>query len=210
MIDKIICVYWLFIYTLLPYGFNFSINTTIMTASFIHSTLVSAYSALLISHYGIDLYRENLFEEIIIVKTSMWYFIYDLLLLLVRDRDIIYILHHLCAIINFIIIINYNYGISSCILILFFGEITNPFRLAKQMIFNHNKSLYKIYNFIFSWLFIIVRIPIMTYYYILIHKDLYSKIDDLSVKYSLYSTTSIGLLGGYYWSYLLIKKKLNY
>lgn len=208
MIDSIIFCYWFTTYILLLYGFNLTRKNTMMLSAFIHASLLTTYSAIVLYNYGIDFTRENLFIEIVIAKTSMWYFIYDLFLLLLFDRDIIFIFHHLSAIITFSIILNIGYGISACMLILFMGEITNPIRLAKQMIYPYNKLTYNILNFIFSWMFIIVRCPIMTYYAYFIHKDFYSNIDNPHNKRILYISTSLGLLGGYYWSFLLIKKKL--
>lgn len=208
MIDTIICCYWFSIYSLLYFGFNLSKKNTIMIAAFIHATLTSTYSAIILNTLDIDFFRHNSLFEIVIIKTSIWYFIYDLLYLIFISFDIIYIIHHLCAIIAFQCILNLEYGCSICMLILFLGEISNPFRLAKQMIYEHNRTTYTILNFLFSWIFIIIRCPLMTYYSFIIHKDFLSNLHDLNIKYTLYTTMGIGLLGGYYWSYLLIKKKI--
>lgn len=142
-----------------------------------------------------------------ITKISMWYFIYDIIYLLFFNFDVIYLIHHLCAIVAFWYILSLEYGISICMLILFLGEISNPFRLAKQMIYEHNRVTYNILNFIFSLIFIVARCPIMTYYSYIIHRDFISLLPDYNTKVTLYTTMGIGLLGGYYWSYLILKKR---
>ena len=142
-----------------------------------------------------------------ITKFSYWYFVYDIIFLFLYDRDILFILHHLFAVIVLRILSNINNGLSFVMLILFLGEITNPIRLSKQMIYLYNKRTYKVLNIIFSWMFIIIRIPVMTYYYI----TFYDNLSKLNFIYRVLVNILIvlGLLGGYYWSYLLIKKKLK-
>jgi len=178
-----------------------------MLGAFIHATLTSAYSAIILSTLGINFFRYNSLGEIIITKISLWYFIYDIIYLLIFNFDIIYLIHHLCAITAFYYILSLNYGISVCMITLFLGEISNPFRLAKQMIYEHNITTYNILNFLFSWIFIIARCPLMTYYGYIIHKDFIRHLPENNIKIILYSSIGIGLLGSYYWSYLLIKKK---
>ena len=149
MLDYIIIIYWLLTYLLLFFGFNMSKNNTIMLVAFIHATIITALSSIVLYSYDIQFNRPNMLIEIIISKLSFWYFINDLILLLIFDRDLIYIIHHLCASITLYTTLNMGFGLSSCMLILFLGEITNPFRLAKQMIYEHNKITYSILNFIF-------------------------------------------------------------
>ena len=95
MIDFIIGIYWLMIYFLLFFGYNNSRKVTTMIAAFIHATTVTALSAISLYSYGIDYQRSNLLLEIIVTKLSFWYFLNDLILLLIFDRDIVYITHHL-------------------------------------------------------------------------------------------------------------------
>jgi len=207
MINFIIFSYWFTIYTLLPFGFNLTRKNTGMTSAFIHCTLVTTLSAICLYQYNIDFSRENLFFEIITIKLSLGYFIFDLLLLLLFDRQKIFILHHLCAITVFIKILYLGVGSASCMLLLFLGEIANPARLSKQMIYPYNKFTYNILSFIFSWMFIIIRCFIMTYYSFVLHDTFFSILDSTS-QIILYSSCGAGLLGGYYWSYLLIKKNI--
>ena len=209
MLDYIIIIYWLLIYLLLFFGFNMSKNNTIMLVAFIHATIITALSSIVLYSYDIQFNRPNMLIEIIISKLSFWYFINDLILLLIFDRDLIYIIHHLCASITLYTTLNMGFGLSSCMLILFLGEITNPFRLAKQMIYEHNKITYSILNFIFSWLFLLVRCIAMTYYYILMINNFIPHINDQTNKYTILVTTTLGLLGGYGWSWMLLKKKIK-
>ena len=99
-----------------------------------------------------------------------------------------------------------GFGSSSCMILLFLGEIANPVRLSKQMIYPYNKFTYNILSFIFSWMFIIIRCFIMTYYAFVLHNTFFSILDSTS-QIILYSSCGAGLLGCYYWAYLLIKKK---
>lgn len=209
MIDFIICIYWLTIYFLLFFGFNFSRKNTTMTAAFIHATTVTALSAISLYSYGVDFQRSNLLIECIVSKLSFWYFLSDLFLLLIFDRDIIYVIHHLCALGAFYSIMNIGFGLSIAMIILFLGEITNPIRLAKTMIYEHNKLIYRFLNLIFSWLFLLMRCVFMSYYYVLMYYDFLPFIDSTNDRNIILISTTLGLLGGYIWSGLIIKKKLK-
>ena len=208
MIDFIISIYWLMIYFLLFFGFNNSRKVTVMTAAFIHATTVTALSAISLYSYGVDFQRSNLLIEIIITKLSFWYFLNDLILLLIFDRNIVYIAHHLCALAAFYSVINIGFGLSAGMIILFLGEITNPIRLAKTMIYEHNKLIYRFLNFIFSWLFLFMRCIFMSYYYIIMFYEFLPFIDDDKYRNTILASTTLGLLGGYIWSGMIIKKKL--
>lgn len=207
MIDNIIWVYWLATYTLLHFGFNLSRNYTIMVAAFIHATISSMFSAISLLNYGYDFDRENLFFEIITTKFSYWYFIYDTIFLFLYNRNLIFISHHISALIVFNIFIKLSKGLSLIMLILFLGEITNPIRLSMEMTYPFNKQLYKILKKIFSIMFVIIRIPVMSYYYIYMFNNF------MRFNYLAYISLNLciltGLFGGYYWSYLLIKKMVN-
>lgn len=208
MIDFIIGIYWLMIYFLLFFGYNNSRKVTTMIAAFIHATTVTALSAISLYSYGIDFQRSNLLLEIIVTKLSFWYFLNDLILLLIFDRDIVYITHHLCALAAFYSVMNIGFGLSSGMIILFLGEITNPFRLAKTMIYEHNKLIYSFLNFIFSWMFLLMRCIFMSYYYIIMFFEFLPYIDNDSDRNIILISTTLGLFGGYFWSGLIIKKKL--
>ena len=209
MLDFIISSYWLTIYLLLFFGFNFSRKNTTMIAAFIHATSVTALSAISLYSYGVDFQRYNLLLESITSKISFWYFLNDLIILLIFDRNIVYIVHHLCALTAFYVIMNLGFGLSASMLILFLGEITNPIRLAKTMVYEHNKFIYKILNFVFSWLFLFMRCIFMSYYYILMFYQFIPFIPDEYERNLILASTTIGLLGGYFWSGLIINKKIK-
>ena len=190
--------YWLTLYSLLYFGFNNSRETTIMIIALIHASLVTLLSGIALYIFGIDFLRINLLFELVTSKISFWYFFNDLILLLIFNRNIIYIVHHLCAMIAIYNVINLGFGLSTIMLILFLGEITNPFRLSKQMIYGKNRITYHILNFIFSWLFLIMRGIFMTYYYVLMLYNFIPHINNSNTKNIIITSTTIGLLGGYF------------
>ena len=209
MIDYFIVAYWFVLYCLLYFGFYNNRKTTIMLIALIHASLVTTLSGISLYISGTNFLRANLVLELVTSKISFWYFFNDLVLLLFFDLNAVYIIHHLCALFTIYYTINLGFGLSAVMLILFLGEITNPFRLAKQMVYEHNKLTYSILNFIFSWLFLIVRCIFMTYYYFLMLNNFIPHIEDLNTKYIILLSTSVGLLGGYIWSGLIIRNKLK-
>lgn len=208
MINLINSLYWVTNYCLLYFGYNLNIKDMTMIVALNHATIVTSLSAISLFNYGYDFNRENLFFEIVVSDLSMTYFIFDLIMLLLFERDIIYIIHHLVTIVSISTILRNGFGSSLCMIVLFFGELTNPFRLAKQMIYKHNKFTYNVLNFLFSWLFIIIRGPILTYYSFLAFNEYIPKLGTYS-KIKLIPSLLIALFGGYYWLFLLIKKKLK-
>ena len=207
MDEVIILSYWILNYGLFYFGFNFDLFKVTMVSGFVHASVVSCLSCISLYCYGYDYNRENLFFEELVSKYSLYYFIIDSILLLF-DFNLIYILHHFFAILIIKTILDLGHGSSLLMLMLFLGEITNPFRLSKTMIYNYNKLTYNILNFIFSWSFLFIRCIVMSYffYHIFYNYIIYLDIYD---KYKLLTGLCLSLLGSYYWAYLIIKKKIN-
>lgn len=208
MINLTYFTYWGSIYSILYFAFNFNYETTIMLSSLIHATLTTALSTIILSTIGYEYFRPNSLIEITTISISLYYFIFDLIFLILFNRDIIYIAHHTIAILVFKNILEMGFGSSVAILMLFLGEITNPIRLAKQMAFINNRKLYYPLNSAFSWLFILFRVPIMTYFGYDIYYNFITNIE-LKRRIIIFPCLLTGLFGGYYWTYLLIKKKLK-
>lgn len=208
MEDVIILSYWVLNYGLFYFGFNLDLFKLTMISGFVHASVVSCLSCISLYNYGYDYNRANLFFEELIGKYSLYYFAIDSILLLF-DFNLIYILHHFFAMLIIKTILDLGYGSSLLMLMLFLGEITNPFRLAKTMIYNYNKLTYNILNFIFSWSFLFIRCIVMSYYFYYIFYNYIIFLDNYD-KYKLLVGLLLSLLGSYYWAYLIIKKKLNY
>ena len=131
----IILSYWILNYGLFYFGFNLDLYKLTMVSGFVHASVVTLLSCLSLYNYGYDYNRENLFFEELVSKYSLYYFMIDSFLLFF-DFNLIYILHHFLAILIIKTILDLGYGSSLLMLMLFLGEITNPFRLSKTMIYN--------------------------------------------------------------------------
>lgn len=209
MINLVCFSYWASVYSILYFAFNFDLRQTIMLSSFIHATLTTALSTIILSSIGYDYFRHNSLIEITTITFSLYYFFFDLLILVLFNRDIIYIVHHGITILVFKSILDMENGSSVCILMLFLGEITNPIRIAKQMSYEFNRKLYKPLSFAFSWMFIIFRVPIMSYFAYEIFNNFIIYLD-YKKRNVILPCLLTGLFGGYYWAYLLIRKKLKF
>lgn len=207
MDEVIILSYWILNYGLFYFGFNFDLFKLTMVSGFVHASVVSCLSCISLYCYGYGYDRENLFFEELVSKYSLYYFIIDSIFLLF-DFNLIYILHHFFAILIIKTILDLGHGSSLLMLMLFLGEITNPFRLSKTMIYNYNKLTYNILNFIFSWSFLFIRCIVMSYFFYNIFYNYIIYLDNYD-KYKLLTGLCLSLLGSYYWAYLIIKKKIN-
>ena len=208
MINLICFSYWASIYSILYFSFCFDYETTITLSSFIHATLTTVLSTIILSTIGYDYFRSDSIIEIATIKLSLFYFAFDLMFLLLFNRDIIYIIHHLITIIIFNELLKMGNSCSVGILILFLGEITNPIRIAKHMSYQYNRRLYKPLRSAFYWSFLLFRVPIMTYFGFEIY---YNFIDylEFNKKIIIFPCLLIGLFGGYYWAFLMVKKNLR-
>lgn len=208
MDEVIILSYWILNYGLFYFGFNLDLYKLTMVSGFVHASVVTLLSCLSLYNYGYEYNRENLFFEELVSKYSLYYFIIDSFLLFF-DFNLIYILHHFFAILIIKTILDLGHGSSLLMLMLFLGEITNPFRLSKTMIYNYNKLTYNILNFIFSWSFLFIRCIVMSYFFYHISYNYIIYLDDYN-KFKLFFGLIFSLIGSYYWAYLIIKKKINY
>ncbi len=208
MINLICFSYWASIYSILYFAFCFNCETTIMLSAFIHATLTTTLSTIILSTIGYDYFRSNSIIEITTIKLSLFYFVFDLMFLLLVNRDFIYIIHHVITIIVFNELLKMGNSCSVGILMLFLGEITNPIRIAKQMAYLYNRRLYKPLRSAFYWLFLIFRVPIMTYFAFEIYFNFIVYLE-FNKKITIFPCLLIGLFGGYYWAFLMIKKNLK-
>jgi hypothetical protein len=186
------------------------------TKFFISSNLVSLTHALgTIGGSAYILYNNpsiNNFDgldknSLALITFSSSYFIYDLIIMMFTNINILFILHHLLILMVYYITITYNYSAKFVILSIFWGEITNPLQITWRL---SNKLNYKkLENFVFpvfSFNFIIVRtivVPLMQYSMLSTmfeNKDYYYPTIGLSI------LSILGNIGGILWTKQIYNK----
>ena len=167
--------------------------------------LVNMLSNFFLASSGIILYMsssDNIFSvRNIICNTGIIYYVTDTITEIVIKRNIIYIPHHLCAIIGLNKIYNINFEIDDLkILGLTFSliEYTSLIINLRILMKRHKKLLLK-YDILLYKNYVIIRCIILPYV-------IYNYIDDLILLYCSWSVYSMSLIWTIQWTNTLYKQ----
>lgn len=204
-------LFWSIQYLLFCTGFNIEIKMANNIIAFYHAMISIILSGFMLYNHGIYFGKNNIYEELVALL-SLSYFLVDLIYILIYDRNLLFLLHHILSITFISKSLIFGEGSNIIMVALFFGELTNPIRITEQMYYltypfesGKEKTCRKIYKVIFDSSFVLIRLFLMSayaYYTYVIYFYKLKFIDQLFFCYPIY----LALLGGYYWCYKIITR----
>ena len=145
-------------------------------------------------------------EVMALMSFSSSYFIYDLIMMMFTNIDIIFFLHHLLILMVYWITISYDYGTKFILLTIFWGEITNPLQITWRISRALNYKKLEKYVFpLFSVSFIIVRTAILPFMHYSMLSSMFENKDYYIPTLGLTALSILGNLGGMIWTRQIIK-----
>ena len=151
---------------------------------------------------------DSLSNQIMTLMTfSASYFIYDLIMLMFTNIDILFILHHLLILMVYCIALTYNYGEKFILLSIVWGEITNPLQITWSI--SRKLKYKKLENYvfpIFSISFIIVRTIILPFMHYSMLSSMIENKEYYIPSLGLTALSILGNFGGMLWSKQIIIK----
>jgi len=150
---------------------------------------------------------DSLSNEIMTLMTfSTSYFIYDLIMIMFTNIDILFILHHLLILGVYWIAITYNYGYKFVILSIFWGEITNPLQITWRLTRALKYTKLEKYVFsVFSASFIMIRTIVLPFIHYNMLSSMFENKDYYIPTLGLTALSIIGNIGGMIWTRQILK-----
>ena len=206
-----ILLYWylcfIFSRIILPYT---NIQLSASCVSFSHAIITILYSGYIIQHKAIssDIHSFDT-NQLMLVKISAGYFVYDSLFMLLHKISPLFLFHHVLILLVYYLTTSYNIGSSLITYTLFWGELTNPLQITWYVSKYLKICILENYMFpVFSFNFILIRMFIIPYYHWVL---LYSRILELYTyhEFTLLILVFIGDLASLCWIKTIFNKIMN-
>lgn len=206
-----IILYWYLCFLvsrlILPY-YNIQLSSSFV--SFIHAILTILYSGYIIQYdmleSDVNTFNTN---QLILIKISAGYFVYDILFMLFDKISAMFLFHHMLILGVYYLTTSYNLGSSLITYTIFWGEITNPLQITWYVSkYLKHRRLEKYMFPVFSFNFILIRMFVIPYYHYIL---LYNSILELTKYYEflLLSLVFIGDLASLVWINTIFKKIIS-
>ena len=206
-----IILYWYLCFLvsrlILPY-YNIQLSSSFV--SFIHAILTILYSGYIIQYdmleSDVNTFNTN---QLILIKISAGYFVYDILFMLFDKISAMFLFHHMLILGVYYLTTSYNLGSSLITYTIFWGEITNPLQITWYVSkYLKHRRLEKYMFPVFSFNFILIRMFVIPYYHYIL---LYNRILELTTYYEflLLSLVFIGDLASLVWINTIFKKIIS-
>ena len=148
-------------------------------------------------------------NSLALLTFSSSYFIYDFIMMMFTNINILFILHHILILCVYYIALKYNYSAKLVILSILWGEITNPLQIIWRLSTNLNyKKIENVIFPLFSSSFIVVRtivVPLMQYSML---STMFENNDYFVPNLGLSILSIFGNIGGILWTKQIVNKLL--